>query len=396
MLMNRPLFEHVLAEAGLDGLIGTTAESVTWLSGYWAMPQWIRRGPQVYAFQPRRGDCGSFIVTSTGLLDHAADQDLYVDAVHRYGFFAYEDHGDAGCAAAGRLRALLQSTEHADPAGALAHALQSAGFTEARIGVEHDGLAPGILEAVSQRSPGIEFVRADALAKPMRAIKTAEEIERLRGSARIAERSIQAALEGMRAGESEAEMALRFHGRTVADGAYPVLGCIGFGERGALPNVDPSHDRKLKAGDTIRFDVGGRFRHYRADIARIAAFGEPGKRARDCHRAVQAGIEHAYSVIRPGLPAARLFDEIMGAVRASGLPHYRRNHVGHGIGLDGYEIPALTPGSKDVLRPGMAMCIETPYYELGFGGFQVEDMVVVTETGVESLMTLPRGLLAGT
>jgi Xaa-Pro aminopeptidase len=83
----------------------------------------------------------------------------------------------------------------------------------------------------------------------------------------------------------------------------------------------------------------------------------------------------------------------MDAVRKAGLPHYRRNHVGHGIGLDGYEVPALTESSTDVLTPGMVMCIETPYYELGFGGFQVEDMVLVTETGVESFMTLPRDLL---
>ena len=67
--------------------------------------------------------------------------------------------------------------------------------------------------------------------------------------------------------------------------------------------------------------------------------------------------------------------------------------MGHGIGLDGYEVPALTASSTDVLQPGMVMCIETPYYELGLGGFQVEDTVRVSETGVESFMTLPRELV---
>lgn len=391
--MNRPLFESTLAKHQLDGFIGTTAESVTWLSGYWAMPQWIRRGPQVYAFQPRRADAESFIVTGTGLVDHAADQELYVAAIHRYGFFAYEDLETGTGGEAERLRKMLQSPQHDGPGEALAHALRQSGVDGMRMGIEVDGLAPGVLERVRELVPRVELIRSDSIAKKFRAIKTHEEISRLRESGQIAERSILAALEGLQEGESESDLALRFHGRTVADGAFPVLGCIGFGERGALPNVDPSPRRKLKQGDTIRFDVGGRYRHYRADIARIAVFGEPSPRAVQCHRAVQAGIERAYEIIRPGLPASTLFKEVMEAVRTSGLPHYRRNHVGHGIGLDGYEVPALTENSTDVLQAGMVMCIETPYYELGFGGFQVEDMVTVTETGVESFMTLPRDLM---
>jgi Xaa-Pro aminopeptidase len=391
--MNLPNFEQVLAEQGLDGFVGTTAESVTWLSGYWAMPQWIRRGPQAYAFQPRRGDASSFIVTATGLLDHAAEQDLYVSMIHRYGFFAYEDFEGGTGPEAARLRRMLQAPQHDGPAEALAHALRQAGLAGARVGIEIDGLAAGIFDRVRELVPQVELIRADSIAKKLRAIKTPEEIARLRESGRIAERSILAALEGLHEGESEAELARRFHMRTVAEGAFPVLGCVGFGERGALPNVDPSPERKLKFGDTIRFDVGGRYRHYRADIARIAVFGEPSQRAVQCHRAVQAGIDRAYQVIRPGVTGATLFSEVMDAVRKAGLPHYRRNHVGHGIGLDGYEVPALTESSTDVLTPGMVMCIETPYYELGFGGFQVEDMVLVTETGVESFMTLPRDLL---
>jgi len=74
-------------------------------------------------------------------------------------------------------------------------------------------------------------------------------------------------------------------------------------------------------------------------------------------------------------------------VRREGIPHYNRNHVGHGIGLDGYDVPNLTPSSTEVLEEGMVLCVETPYYELGFAGLQVEDMVRVTRDGVESLMS---------
>lgn len=396
MLLNRPRLHALLQERNWQGFLGTTAESVTYLSGHWAMPQWIRRGPQVYAFQPASDGMGSFVVTGTGLSDQAADQQLWVDSVHRYGQFFVEglDGGSlAGDTTSQRWKQLLQQQEHGDPVAALVHALRIAGVDSGSIGIEEEGMSRASLARLKQMCPGVDFVDAAQFSMAVRAIKTEEEIRRLACAGRIAERSIHAALAEASVGESEWEMARRFHRQTVMDGAVPVLGCIGFGARSALPNVDPSFSQRLTPGDVVRFDVGGRFAHYRADIARIAAFGEVGAAARGAHAAVQAGIEHAYEIIRPGLPAKQLFEEVVAAVRKAGLPHYRRNHVGHGIGLDGYEIPALTPDSPHTLEAGMVMCIETPYYGLGAAGVQVEDMVVVTETGVRSLMSLPHHLL---
>lgn len=396
MLLNRPRLRALLRERNWLGFLGTTAESVTYLSGHWAMPQWIRRGPQVYAFQPASDGTGSFVVTGTGLSDQAADQHLWVDSVHRYGQFFVE--GLAGDAAmpdtsSRRWQQFLRQQEHGDPVAALVHALRTAGVDSGRIGIEEEGMSRGALARLKQTCPNVDFVDAAQFSMAVRAIKTDEEIRRLGCAGRIAERSIHAALAEAREGESEWDMARRFHRQTVTDGAVPVLGCIGFGARSALPNVDPSFSQRLRPGDAVRFDVGGRFAHYRADIARIAAFGEVGAAVRGAHAAVQAGIEHAYEIIRPGLPAKQLFEAVVAAVRKAGLPHYRRNHVGHGIGLDGYEIPALTPDSPHTLEAGMVMCIETPYYDLGTAGVQVEDMVVVTDTGVRSLMHLPHRLL---
>ena len=85
----------------------------------------------------------------------------------------------------------------------------------------------------------------------------------------------------------------------------------------------------------------------------------------------------------------------MDAVRREGIPHYNRSHVGHGIGLDGYDLPDLTAASQDIIEEGMVMCVETPYYELGWTGLQVEDMVVVRRDGIESLMSSSGGLSCG-
>jgi Xaa-Pro aminopeptidase len=239
--------------------------------------------------------------------------------------------------------------------------------------------------------PRATFVRAAETFRWIRAVKTPEEVARLRGSAHVAERSIAAALGVAREGATERDLAYAFHAATLREGGMPVLGVICTGPRSALSSGQPT-DRALRRGDVIRFDVGGRYRHYRADISRIGVLGEPSEKVRRYYRAIRAGLLRAYEVMRPGVRCADVFQAVMETVRREGLPHYQRNHVGHGIGLDGYDAPNLTPSSPEVLEAGMVLSVETPYYELGFAGLQVEDMVQVTRDGVESLMSTDNDL----
>jgi len=78
--------------------------------------------------------------------------------------------------------------------------------------------------------------------------------------------------------------------------------------------------------------------------------------------------------------------------RELGIPHYRRHHVGHGIGVEYYDLPILNPGTEIPLESGMVFEVETPYYEFGFGGAFIEDTVLVTDSGVKVLTELEREL----
>ncbi len=97
-------------------------------------------------------------------------------------------------------------------------------------------------------------------------------------------------------------------------------------------------------------------------------------------------------VLRPGVTAREVFEAAVRATREAGIPGYRRHHVGHGVGLDTYDPPLLDATTETVLEPGMVLEIETPYYELGFGGVQVEDTVLVTDAGCRLLTRTPREL----
>ena len=385
MLLNEARLDEFLAKASLDAVIGTSPENVLYLSGYWAMSQWVRRGPQAYVLRPRKGLGETAVVTNTSLLDLVADQDINAD-VRRYSYFKTDVDPTAALSAADARHIKLFSSEaYPGPVAALAAAINQRGLAKARIGIDEIGITPQCMEQLVAAFPDATFVRAFALMENVRAIKTPDEIVRLRRAASISEQSIEAALGAAAVGITEIEMARVFHSRTTMLDGVPVTGCIGFGDRSAMSNVQPS-SQALKMGDAIRFDVGCRYQHYRSDISRIAVMGEPSSKLRLYHDALYKGVQRAYEILKPGLKISELFRQVVDTVQKEGIPHYNRSHVGHGIGIEGYDPPNIAGDSSDVFEANMVICIETPYYELGFAGLQVEDMILVTGDGAESLM----------
>lgn len=388
MLMNTPRLHARMKQEGLDAIVATAPENVTYTSGFWAMSQWIRRGPQAYVLTPAEGKGEQAVILSTGTLDLLADQEVDIKDVRRYGFFAIEsdalcvDHDERDQ----RVSRLLQREDPGDAVAALVSAIKDRGMESATIGVDEMGIIPQYLDKLAEALPKAKLKRAAEIFRHVRAVKTPEEVKRLRRSAHVAELSIDAALAVAKEGATERQLANAFHGKTIMEGGMPVLGVICTGPRSALSSGQPT-ERKLVRGDVIRFDVGGRVDHYRADISRIAVLGEASEKVKTYHRAIRAGLLHAYELIKPGVKTADVFHKVVETVRRNGIPHYQRNHVGHGIGLDGYDAPNLTPGSNEVFEEGMVISCETPYYEMGFAGLQVEDMLHITKDGVDSLMT---------
>lgn len=386
MLMNTDRLLAGMKRAGLDAIVATTPENVTYTSGFWAMSQWIRRGPQAYVLTPANNPNDAAAITSTGLVDLAADPEVWVKDVRRFGKFIVD--ATPGVSLSGqnkRMQEILNQQDDVDAVGALARAIKDRGLQSATIGIDEIGILPEYWDKLAELLPNAKLVRASSIFRFARAIKTKEEISRLRKSAQIADLSITAALDIAREGATEMDLARAFHCKTIEEGGLPVLGCIGTGDRGAMTNVQPG-ETKIRRGDVIRFDVGGRYRHYRADIARNGIIGEPDEKTRRYHNAICVGMYKAIDMIKPGVRVADVFDAAVETVRREGIPHYQRSHIGHGIGLDGYDAPNIAPSNHETFEEGMVICVETPYYEMGYAGLQVEDTLVVTSDGVDSFM----------
>ena len=224
-----------------------------------------------------------------------------------------------------------------------------------------------------------------------RARKLPGEVERLRRAARLAETGIDAALAVARVGVTERELARVVASVMLDGGGRPGFVVVTSGERSALGDAEPT-DRQVEVGDLIRFDVGCTVDGYWSDMARTAVMGEPDELQASRYAALLAGEQAQLDHARPGVTAAELFEIAVETVEGAGLAPYRRHHCGHGIGSDVYELPIVAPGHDVPLEPGMTFCLETPYYELGWGGMMVEDTIVVTDDGCEQFTISDRSL----
>jgi Xaa-Pro dipeptidase len=381
----RRRLREVLDAEGLDALVASTPENVLYATGFASVEHPLFHGAEYYAVVTRAG---------IGLVVPVADVPAAVaggsgfDALSCHGRFVFE-YADVPGALGERVRALT-NTPCATAPDALAQVLRDLGGAGGRIGLDEAYVLPQAWTALSTAigpPPG----PAAVLWRRARMVKSRDEIDALATAARIAEDSVSTVLAMLAPGTTERAAAGVFHAEVVRRGALPYFTVIAMGERSAIPDVVAT-DQALSVGDLVRFDLGCVVDGYRSDIARSAVLGLPTDKQRRYYGAILEGQSAAIAAIKPGRTASEIFEAAVAAVRTAGLAHYQRTHVGHGIGLEAYDPPTLSAGNATVLEPGMVLCVETPYYEYGWGGIQVEDLVEVTATGAHVLTRSSREL----
>jgi Xaa-Pro dipeptidase len=380
VLLNRARAVEILGGAGVDAVIGTTHANVRYLSGFAGFAQRLMPVTQVYALVRVDALNEAVVILPAGELDMFAQFPPDGVRLSPYGRFVLELPPEGALLEdeMSRYAELAASSAASSALEAITVELDALGEA-ARIALDERGIAPVFRDALRTRY-GDRLVDGAALIDQVRMLKTPEEIRRLTRATEVIEAAYEAALASAHAGMTECEMALVMDCETLKLGSDPVFTVIGFGDRSALPNVIPG-DRSLRYGDIIRFDIGCRSDGYYSDIARTAVFGDVSEKQRRYYDAILEGEERAIEQVRAGVPASRIFATAVEATRKAGIPHYKRHHVGHGIGLDLYDLPMLNESTATPLEVGMVLEVETPYYEVGFGGLQVEDTIVVTAGG---------------
>lgn len=352
---------------------------IGYLCGYRTILHDMMPYPQVAIVSAER------IALVTGASDGAAALEVLGDAgaIWRYGTFFV---GGAGQGPDYRHMPPASATVEEAFAAALA-ALAPSGP------VGCDLLRPQLLAVAEAQIGAGRLVPAADAFRLSRAVKLPREQAALRYVSALTDRALDGVVGDLRPGISELEIAAEINRVIVAGGGIPRFTVVTSGERSS--RVDAyAGARRLQPGDLVRIDIGATVHGYCSDMARSYVIGEAEPLAAERYAALLRGEEAGIARIRAGVPAGEVFEAAVAEVRAGALPDYNRNHCGHGIGLRANEFPALGPASETPLEAGMVLCVETPYYEIGWGGMMVEDTVIVTEQGCEVLTHTSRLLNA--
>lgn len=392
-LLNRQRATEIMTELGLSALVASTPQNVHYTAGYHSHGQWLMPGSHALTVLPKRQDLPITLIVSVSELDRVAEEPPAAGRIAPYGHFVVAQNDQIELDALDRsIIEARQTTWHSSPAAALATVLGDYSLSSARIGLDERGLLPTIRDDIRSQLPSADLVDGYGPLQRVRMVKTPAEVALLERAVRVSETALTTVISAFRPGITEREL-VRIYENVVLDlGARPTFSHILVGKRGALSNGGVSA-AALAPGDVVRFDVGCSVGSYNADIARTAVFGKASDQVRTYYSAILEGEEQALAMIKPGVKASDLFERAIEATRQAGIGHYGRNHVGHGIGIELYDPPVITATTTTELEEGMVLNLETPYYELGWGGLQVEDTFVVREDGPQLLTTISRELI---
>ena len=389
MPVNRARATAVMQEHKLDAIVTMTPENLTYLTDFPLLHGCLAE-TRVYVVFAADADAPPTIVIPRNSVDMLTSSPSTVEDIWLYGnFFLFEEPGwQPQTQEEQRLHAALRRPQYKLDQEALLACLKARGLDQARLGFDEKALAsPQVFERFKALVPKAEVLPAYQILRQIRMVKTAEELRRMRLAAAANEAGARAVFAAAKVGVPETDLAVAYHAAIAAAGAQPHHLSIGCGRRHGFPNGEPTNYR-LRAGDVIRFDADCVVQWYFSDIARNAVVGEPSAKLRACHAGVLAGLQAAAAAMRPGVKAAEVFRAGVEAARKNGIPHYERHHIGHAIGCVCYDDPLIGPADQTILEEGMVVNIETPYYELGFGGAHVENTFLITRTGCEPFQSL--------
>jgi len=284
----------------------------------------------------------------------------------------------------------------------IAEASERAGASPRRVGLAGLELMPvkiyqALKEAFAQEGAvgdGVELIEAEDLVTGLRAVKTPAEQSVIRYAYQIAQAGMQAALDAIREGATERDVA------AAAEFAMRSLGSEGMGIDTIVasgPNTRPilarTRPRELRHDELILLTIAPRYEGYHAAIGRPLVIGQPPGDVRHAMEVAVAAQKAAMEAMRPGTPGSEVEGAARRMVEAAGLGEYFLYCGVHSVGVVEFEPPIFGPGNHDLLQTGMVLSIDVPLFHAPWGGLRYEDGYLLTETSAQPLDDFPTGVL---
>ena len=263
-----------------------------------------------------------------------------------------------------------------------------------RIGVEHLRMRVLELRQLEECVTNSTFEDVEPLLSQLRITKDEEEIKSMRRAAAVNEDCFRQVQAHIRSGVTEQQLAAIWQKAALdaACGELPEAPIVAAGLNGASPHAWAT-SRTVTKGDLVTIDAFLRAEGYYSDITRTYAVGDINEELRRIYSVVEEANAAARDSIRPGVEAQEVDRAARQVIEKAGYGEYFIHRTGHGLGLEIHEPPYIVEGNDLALQPGMTFTVEPGIYVPGRGGVRIEDNVLVTEDGHESLTMLPRELI---
>jgi len=260
---------------------------------------------------------------------------------------------------------------------------------------------------VTEKLPKAEFVEAKDIVPNMRIIKSKEEIELLRESAKWANLAHTLLQEYTKPGLGDVDIALGAsyeasmimkktlgpeYEQCKRERSPASAGFRGqVGPMSAIPH-SISIKRKIREGDVVVTGAGADIGGYSSELERTMIIGEPTEKQRRYFEVMLKAQDAGLKAFKPGTKCSDVDKASRKVIEKAGYEALIRHHTGHGLGLEGHEPPWLDIGDDTIMKPGMVFSCEPGMYKPGYAGFRHSDTVVITEDGSEILTYYPRDL----
>lgn len=284
----------------------------------------------------------------------------------------------------------------------IAHYFQRFDIQKGTVGLEYSFLPQprmGMLTHPHGKPQDVVAKDCTPLMSELRLVKDSEEIERIRAAVHVADAGMEAAIEAVKPGMTEsqvaavAEFAMRQQGATDFYRSY-----VASGPRTSIAHGIPTL-RKLQSGDLVMIDLHPVVGGYSADVGRTVCLGKPTVEQQEAYDLYVKGLDNAIGKIKAGVGMMDIQEAMHGVYKAAGHGDHTFGPPIHGLGVEFEEAPlpaghAFFHGEKapTPLAAGVVIAIGNCGLYLGHWGVRVEDTVVVGSEGPLVLSHYPRQL----
>ena len=262
-----------------------------------------------------------------------------------------------------------------------------------RIGFE-DEISVSYYHRMQAAFEGLELIPQTQFVEALRMIKDETEIATIRKACSISDQAFHDALEFIKPGKTEIEIAnfLDFRMRELGAAGLSFDTILASGINSSKPHAHPMH-KPVELGEAITMDFGCLYEHYVSDMTRTIYLGHVSDEQAEIYNTVLKANQALIDQAKAGL-GFRDFDKIpRDIIVEAGYGQYFTHGIGHGIGLDIHEEPYFNQTSTDVIKTGMTLTDEPGIYIEGKYGVRIEDDILITETGCELLTLAPKELI---